>query len=214
MHTVNDMREIKLEDTMKKRFSLLAAILAAGTLSAPAFAADKHYVRGDIGINWFNDVPNGPSKAVMNNGFTGTAAIGCNYNSYRLEGEAGYLESGIDRVNGVSYNGNVSVYSLMANGYYDFDAGSVKPFIMGGLGVAQVGFNNVQRSGSASTYSEHDTAFAYQVGVGIGVPISPGLNLDARYRYFATTNFTAAAFDYSTSHVSSNGLLIGLRMNF
>ena len=82
---------------MKKRLSLLAAILATGTLASPAIAAD-HYIRGDIGINWINDVPNGSSRAHMNSGVTGTAAIGSDYGIYRVEGEIGYLDSDIKRI--------------------------------------------------------------------------------------------------------------------
>jgi opacity protein-like surface antigen len=203
---------------MKKRFALLAAFLAAGTISAPAFAAN-HYVSGAVGINWVNDVPNmpaaiQPNTALMNNGLALTGAMGCEYNSYRLEGEVGYMEGSIDKVAGVNYDGNVSVYSLMANGYYDINAGGVKPFVMGGLGLAQVGFNNVKPSATTATYSEHDTTMAYQFGVGLAVPIGKGLNVDCKYRYFGTTNFTTAFAPGNSSHVSSNGLLVGLRMNF
>jgi len=200
---------------MKKRFSLLAAILAAGTLSTPAMAAD-HYVSGAIGISWLNDVPALGSKFLMNSGITGTAAVGCDYKGYRFEGEAGYQDSSIKTLAGANYDGNVSVYSLMANGYYDINAGGVKPFIMGGVGIAQAGFNNIKPSGiPAATWSSTETTLAYQAGVGLAVPIGNGLNLDAKYRYFSTTNFSAPVTGFNNNtHVSSNSLLVGLRMNF
>ncbi|NTU68698.1 MAG: porin family protein [Chlorobiaceae bacterium] len=199
---------------MKKRHSLLAALLAAGTLSAPAFAAG-HYVSGNVGINWMNDVTGSGSKAEMKTGTTFNGAVGCNYENYRMEAEAGYQDNYIKSYAGRNYDGNITVYSLMANGYYDFDAGSVKPFLMGGVGLAQVGFNNVKESGNVDVSSEHDTTLAYQLGAGLAIPVGRHLNVDARYRYFSTTNFTAAALGSPAStHVSSNGLLVGLRMNF
>jgi len=49
-------------------------------------------------------------------------------------------------------------------------------------------------------------AFAYQIGAGIGVPISDGIMLDARYRYFATAEIE------DHMNVSSHSALLGLRV--
>jgi len=68
---------------MKKKLALLTAGLAlAGFSAAPASAAD-HYVSGNAGITWMNDVDYAGHKAEMDAGFALFGAIGCDNPGFR-----------------------------------------------------------------------------------------------------------------------------------
>jgi len=248
---------------MKKTLSLLAVFAVAGMMSAPAQAAD-HYVSGMAGISWMNDseisVPGNLEDVVgaeidlgYGSGLTLAGAIGCDYGSTRLEAEIGYQNADIqditlgwDRIIAGSYDipegsvaaaldGDASVLTLMANGFYDFDLGGVELYVMAGVGVAQVDMEINDVEGLKAELVEEiddylaesdfttnldinalsadvsETTLAYQIGAGLAVPISDGIMLDARYRYFATTDFTVlGAFD---TNVSSHSALLGLRVS-
>ena len=56
-----------------------------------------------------------------------------------------------------------------------------------------------------------ETTFAYQAGIGLGIPVADNIMLDARYRYFATTDFTMLV---ANTNVESHNALLGLRVGF
>lgn len=170
---------------MKKSLTLLAAFVIAGMWSAPVQAADQ-YVSAFGGVTW----PNGG----YDEGFTGTAAIGCDYGDTRLEAEMGYQNA-----QGSGNLDDVNLYSLMANGYYDIDLGGVDFYLTAGVGAAQV-------ETDPASYSEE--SLAYQFGAGLAVPVGTGVMLDARYRYFTTLSID----DWVPGEASSNSALLGLRV--
>jgi opacity protein-like surface antigen len=269
---------------MKKTLSLLAVLAVAGVASSPAQASNP-YVSAMAGINWPQStsftyttdyVPtywDSPSVTPLSfsNGFTGVVAVGCNHGSFRTELEAGYQRSKLNDIPGYNpgyeygYDGEdtvgeltgakASVYSLMANAFYDIPVGhGVKLYGMVGLGVAQVnlkgsssiadywgeaGYYNGSSyssyepnySADPTSYEAHATTLAYQLGAGITIPVGKGVNLDARYRYFATTDFTISGPDYTeplaiggsyenlwvtpqyNTHFSSHSVLVGVRFD-
>jgi len=248
---------------MKKTLSLLAVFAVAGMISAPAQAAD-HYISGMAGISWMNNseisVPGNLEDVVgaeidlgYGSGLTLAGAIGCDYGSTRLEAEIGYQSADIKDITlswgriiagpaeipagsvAAALEGDSSVLSLMANGFYDFDLGGVELYVMAGVGVAQVDMNITDVAGmkadvvdlvddilaeqqwttnldiNALSADVSETTLAYQIGAGLAIPVSDGIMIDARYRYFATTDFTVlGAFD---TNVSSHSALLGLRVN-
>jgi opacity protein-like surface antigen len=255
-------------ETMKKTLSLLSVLMAAGVVATPVQAATQ-YVSGFGGVSWMNNMKldelyqdtsvNHSYDYDLGTGFTVTGAIGCDYGSYRFEAEAGYqtndFKSAVDFVDGVAHDpspyvnpevgssypvrGDVSVLSLMGNGYYDFDLGSkVELYATAGVGVAQVSFHDVNDTGewvvtppngtSGSTdwvpnndpgYNGHETTLAWQVGAGLAAPIADNVKLDLRYRYFATTDFTLTgdtnhALQTGNTNISSHSVLLGLRVDF
>ena len=142
----------------------------------------------------------------------------------RLEGELGYQSGDIDSYSyiGEDYNseydvsGDITILSLMMNGYYDIDLGSgveLSPTV--GVGVAQVKADDVTFYDDDEGWSASEVTFAYQAGIGLGIPVSDGIMIDARYRYFATTDFTFEIDDdqFNTDMESHSGLL-GLRVMF
>ncbi len=56
-----------------------------------------------------------------------------------------------------------------------------------------------------------ETTLAYQLGAGLAIPVSDGVMIDARYRYFATTDFDVVGV--VETNVSSHSALLGLRVN-
>jgi opacity protein-like surface antigen len=230
---------------MKKTLAILAVVAAAGIVAAPAHASQR-YVSGAAGISWFQDsdsnliyqpVSYTADKTAFDAGFTATAALGCDYGSTRLEAEMGYQRNTIQGWD----TGKATVYSLMANGYYDIPVGKgVEIYGMAGVGVAQVNISGddsidwchyVYEEGFvhdtvATRANVHETTLAYQFGAGIAVPISKGVMLDAKYRYFATTDFTMATsggymhhgnfepyYYEMNTNISSHSVLLGLRVN-
>ena len=221
---------------MKKALSLLMVFLVAIMWSAPGFSADK-YVSGNIGIVWMDDIEfEDHDSDERNSGFAiGTdsgaslsAAYGCDYGDYRLEGELGYQrngieswkdlysgkeEKGVENEEEIEDGGSVSLLSLMLNGAYDIDLGSdVELYPYAGVGVAHITFEEAPLCFSGTSFRDKDVfSIAYQVGAGLAIPVSEDIQLDARYRYFATKGFSMDK-PSANGDLSSHSALIGLRV--
>ncbi|MBO8091921.1 MAG: porin family protein [Prosthecochloris sp.] len=239
---------------MKKALSLVMVFLVAVAFSATGYSAEKYVSLGagiswmndsDIeDVAGIVDVLGGEIEMDYGSGFTATGAFGCDYGDYRVEGEIGYQSGDVDGI-GLDFSdvidlhdwdidwdgkasadlkGDVSVLTLMVNGYYDIDLGGVElsPYV--GVGVAQVSLDDVkaadglvpeQAGHPADLLNElnldvHETTFAYQAGVVLGIPVADNIMLDARYRYFATTDFSTLAL--INTNVDSHSAMLGLRV--
>lgn len=234
---------------MKKALSLIMVFLVAVAFSATGYSADK-YISGNIGMSWMNnsdiedaagiiDILDAEVEMDYGSGLTATGALGCDYGDYRLEGEVGYQSGDIDGITfdftnvaeahgedidvfGADLDGDVSVLTLMVNGYYDIDLGGIElsPFV--GVGVAKVTISDLKYDGDLIEDAEHpydllndlnldlnETTLAYQAGVVIGIPVADNVMVDARYRYFATTDLTTLAL--LNTNVDSHSAMLGLR---
>jgi len=201
---------------MIKRTALLVGLCAC--FSTPAMSADGPYVGVNIGITMPSDSDisekggTGTGEISFDSGVAFSAALGQKIGTGRLEAEIGYKTSDIDEVSvtglgSAPLNGDASVLSFMGNGYIDFNASpTVKPYIMAGLGVA-----NLKIKLSDLDADEDDTVFAYQAGVGCGFPLSQTVTLDLGYRYMGTSD---ADFGDSEATYGSHNVLAGLRFNF
>jgi opacity protein-like surface antigen len=182
---------------MKKSLFLVGTLLVAGMWSAPVQAAD-HYVSGFGGVSWINE---GDTDA----GMTGTAAIGCDYGDTRLEAEFGYQHGSTTVLlpPAPAWKYAKDIYSLMANGYYDVDLGGVDLYGTVGLGVAQVDTGTYPHIPPSNIVDDDNVSLAYQLGVGLAVPVGSGVSVDAKYRYFSTLD---------NNQLSSHSALLGLRV--
>lgn len=139
-------------------------------------------------------------RLTLDNSIGTTLAGGYDFGLLRLEGEVGFRQS---KVSSVSRNGNaqydsdgnLSVFSTMANCYVDFHNSSrFTPYLVGGVGVAVLGLENIYGtdtgSGNASKlyHTNNDAVFAYQAGAGLGYAINRHFSVDVGYRYFGTSN--------------------------
>jgi opacity protein-like surface antigen len=90
------------------------------------------------------------------------------------------------------YNAHLSSTTLMVNGYYDFTAGGVRPYIGAGIGWARNRTDKLVqdfRFGFANTFAgatRDDTAVALMAGVGIP---HAGVTLDIGLRYIDMGKF-------------------------
>ncbi|WP_167399461.1 outer membrane beta-barrel protein [Prosthecochloris sp. ZM] len=230
---------------MKKALSLVMVFLVAVAFSATGYSADK-YISGNIGISWLNDYESSESRdgSFMPNtglfefgsGLTLAAAFGCDYGDYRAEAEIGYQSGDVDTFAfgtgemdpfAMDMTGDISILSIMGNGYYDIALGSdVELFLMAGAGFAQVNFDDValeeEMQGPNLALNVTEVAFAYQIGAGLALPVSDGIMLEAKYRYFATTDFTVSDdFDLPLNgiedtewvgNIESHSAMLGMRV--
>ncbi len=149
--------------------------------------------KGDIDDNGRGD----RFDASLNAGPLAGVVSGYDYGAWRFEIEGAYRRGGADRAKKVQADGfdrgtrdlggHVNVWSVLANGYYDFDAGtSVTPFVGIGLGVASVSAKGLDVQGLGLSVDGSDAGFAYQGLAGVKMALSADLSVNASYRYFGT----------------------------
>ena len=158
----------------------------------------------DVEGSWISEID-------YKTGFAVNGALGLNEGMYRIEGAVGYQVNDWDKVNGgdVDADAEIAILSFMANGYLDIDmpASLITPYLMAGVGVANVDF-----SADDVVDSEDDTVFAYQLGAGIGFDVAPNVLLDLGYRYFATADVSPEE-DVDVS-IASHNIMAGVRVGF
>ena len=141
------------------------------------------------------------SEMDMEAGLGALVAGGFEFES-RLRGEIelGYRKLDIDKVtypggHSSDIDGDVSTISLMANGYYTFEVGPVRPYLGGGVGLARHKGTDATESPESSG---KDTLLAYQGMAGVSLPLTETIEARLGYRYFATAD---AEFDEDLSDV-------------
>ena len=153
----------------------------------------------------------------------------------RAEFEIGFRRSDLDQLEGVEFrvggtthgvpvpidaDGQVDVLSFMVNGVYDFDAGSFRPYVGAGIGLASLDGEIKSASGQVPgvildsddvAASDTGAAIAYQVLIGVGFPLSDNLGIFAGYRYFATSE---AELDTTDMSYAAHNFEVGIRFSF
>ncbi len=202
---------------MKKR--LLLPLLFAGLWATPALATP--YVSVSAGLGLLNDSDMKVLGVTVDNMFGYSAgipvdvAVGIKSGNCRLEGAVGYQSYNINAELGVPVDTNVDVsaWSFMANGYYDFTVNNsgVSPYLTAGLGFASV-------NGSENSVDIFDdTVFAWQAGAGLGIKVSENVIVDLSYRYFKTADVAVVDLGgYGTADLTISGsrILAGIRYSF
>jgi opacity protein-like surface antigen len=205
------METQKQKRTMKK---FILPLVMVGVVAAPSLAraVTKPYVGVTGGVGLLNDSKvDGNDDAIRyNTGYLINGAVGLKQEAMRYEFEAGYHRNSVDSADySIARGAHVSMWSFMANGYYDFGPMStvgLTPYVMAGLGMVDASISD-GNWGGASTARE----FAWQLGAGIGIKTSPITTLDIGYRYLSPSD---ARFDgYKVSLASSN-FLVGIRYSF
>jgi opacity protein-like surface antigen len=215
----------------RKAIAALAVIL----LSTPALAIDEGlYVGLGGGVSFTQDPditlsgPGGTASGNLgiNTGFGVIGALGFQWkNGFAVEGEIGYrrgsggnstLTLGALSATG-DVDGNVDALSFLANGRYGFDTGtSLTPFILGGVGVARVGANDIG-AGGLTIVDDTDWVFAYQAGAGVNVALGDGFSAEATYRFFGTTgpDFTGiAGIKVEADGIKNHSIFVVLKYTF
>ncbi len=208
-----------------KLFTLVVAALLL--LPVPNAQAFEHMYAGfQVGMTWLRDadgVYNDPAFRDFNfetsydSGFSVTGFLGARVmEALRLEGEITYRNNDFDRVRDIEgsipLGGDISSWSLMFNGFYDFvNPGPFTPYLGGGIGFARIkadanflGINVIDDS---------DTVFAWQLGGGVSYALNPQMALVLDYRYFATDDpeFRDFEGDRFKSEYASHNVSVGMR---
>ncbi len=211
---------------MKKSFmSMMVALFVLLVSASFAQAAANPYVSLSAGVGFLTN-SNGESEMggdyedliEYSSGYVVNGALGLDADMFRLEGAVGYQVNELDAFAGESMEEDsdveVSILSFMANGYVDFESegSSVTPYVMAGLGVATVAFDD----DGEEVFD--DTAFAYQFGAGVGIQATPNVIIDLGYRYFATSDIDGSelpdAPSDATIDIDSHNLMAGVRFGF
>lgn len=219
---------------MKKAIMLTAGCALTLSCAMPALAAETAglYMSGHLGVAMPSDstltdstAPGVSLDIEYDADLALDLAVGYRVGPTRLEGEIGYQKNDFDDVlvsvaglgsaslksAGVPFSGDVKATSFLLNGYYDFqNASAFTPYLTAGLGVAGIKANfTLPSAGYAG--SDSDTVFAYQFGAGFEYAINQMVSLDARYRYFATSD---PSFDTLEGEFASHNLMLGARFKF
>jgi len=171
-------------------------------------------------------------KLPFDNSVMLTGAIGLRGGQYRSELEIAYQKNDLkDNLTnaiivapanpGVDITGNtgdMKVLAGMVNAYFDFNTANPQfsPYITGGIGMANVDwasridYDDGVDQGSFIINND-DTAFAFQLGTGVGISITESVILDLRYRYFSVPS---VEFETIKTRVKSHNFSGGLRVFF
>lgn len=212
---------------MKK--SYLMGLIAL--LPVNAFATDSPlYGRVDTGYSWSSDASSSPILGAglgyqFSEHIRGDVTIG--YRGWYQDSKS----AAIPPFGTVSGSSDIQSTDGLVNAYYDVGHyGHFTPYVGGGIGLAYnhadaanvaLNGNNIGQIGSG----DH-TDFAWQVGLGTAIDITPGLSFDVGYRYMDMG--TAQTSDNITSSINGNTfpgarqtanlrgseLQVGLRMAF
>jgi len=200
------------------------ALLAAATLVALPVATQAQslqypglYLGAEGGANWMLNttvnVPGfgGAANIYPNFGFAVGGVVGYDFVGPRVELE-GVYRGNTATVSGApvglgSFNASINQVAIMANVYYDFNAGGqIVPYIGAGAGIAFVdAFGFGQESNT--------TQFAYQGIIGVGYNINEQFRVNLDGRYYGTTSPYLGASNASFNN-NNFSVMLGLQYKF
>lgn len=206
--------------------SLALATLAVSAPSA-AHAAEGWYGRADVGMSIggdadiSSDVPLGGDVS-LDTAVLGAAALGfAREDGWRFELELSRRENDLDAAALLDPGGSVEATAILVNLYRDFGEGRVVPYVGLGLGLAEISLEAAYTPPlNPAAVDDADMVFAYQVASGAAVRLSPTIDLDIGYRYFAAPGFEGkgAAPPFISipvdADISQHALTVGVRFEF
>jgi opacity protein-like surface antigen len=196
----------------------------ATAVSAGAFAQgapSPFYLRAEVGYSWSKDADirdagstpgsflfcgNGPCSApgpLNDIGDSYVIGAGVGYRvapnirtelalAYRGDFDLDQSDAGAPPT---TFRGKIRSWSLMLNGYYDFEVGGPwKPYVAAGLGVARNEVKTISATNPAAATlpalfsnfqleGDTDTGFAWTLGAGVGYAVTPRMTLELGYRF-------------------------------
>ncbi len=213
------------------RLSLSILTFVFATVSAlsssPALADPQWYVSGNIGATYFSDIDaseaNGTlSQLELDTGIFVSGAVGIRVaDFFRGELEVSHKKNGVDsfslnNINIPNVNGDTGTTAALANLYVDFlPEHKLRPYVSGGIGIATI---KTDISGPTAIFTngvvsdDSDMVFAWQVGLGASLAVTPNVDLTGGYRYFGTNDFNLDTV--SVGGLGGHEIMIGARYNF
>lgn len=147
------------------------------------------------------------------NGYGFGAAVGMQFNQFRVEAELAHQRNDIDAITGYYLtlgvpSGDVKITSYMLNGYYEFPiANGWGIYLMGGLGMATTDI-------SIQSVDDNDTTFAYKGGAGVTYNINSNMAVDVGYEYLNVADVSFDRENVEVSGIYSNNLVGAFRYMF
>jgi opacity protein-like surface antigen len=219
----------------------IAMALASTMLVTPAVARDGSAYVGieggamiveDTNFDFTDDDGSVNDGVVVDHrvGYDIDLIAGYDLGSFRVEGELGYKRASVGEVGvgnllgttgpGVYYDasGRVRALSAMVNLLVDFgDDGGLNGYVGPGVGFASVKTRiNADDEGDFDTsFSDSDSAIAWQIVAGVRAPITPNLDLGLKYRFFNTQGLDYRSDDFDLDgRMRTHSLLASLIYNF
>lgn len=190
---------------------IFATLLSVALLSIPGaslFAQDMmmagtgFYVAAGGGVTLITDISEVPEKGIdgsqdkadwdLDFGFGAGGAAGYDFGDFRTEAEFSFQSANfrhdekIDNDADKKADDNLTVMSMMANGFFDLDTGTpFVPFI--GIGVGAVNLAVKLADGDAEPdFEGSGWGFGYQANIGVAYEIIDAVALTLGYKFFGT----------------------------
>jgi len=194
---------------MKYLRSVITVSAGALLVTASNLAQAQLYWRADLGYSWSQnadihdknfaqdgiicgDPACNTSGKLSDFGSSGLLSGGVGWRlspNVRVDGTATYRGwYSLDKTDGAGTNfkADVTSWSLMANGYYDFPLTWGVPYVGAGIGWAQNKADSVSATNSGLTFNAPGgtkSGFAWSLMAGVSVPVNPTLVADFGVRY-------------------------------
>ncbi|MBN1141338.1 MAG: porin family protein [Deltaproteobacteria bacterium] len=205
-------------------FGGLMAFCFALSLALPAQAQEGSFYLGlQGGGTYQRDIHEGiPSKIKADPGLAVGAVAGYTFKNIdraniRVEAEVAQRYNAADEYQNYNMDGDITSAALMVNGAVDFvNRSRFTPYLLVGLGVAYISFNDVEADGVGLEIDDEDVVLAYQFGLGCAFKMTERLNIDLGYRYFATGD-PKLRDNTGTDHrlnYENQALMVGVRFSF
>ena len=198
---------------------IAAVVLSALTVSSASAdgANGNAYLTGSLSYSMTDDLDYSNRSIIrrtasFEDALGGSAAIGYDFGGPRIELQGSMNQIEFDKISDVTASGDIDVKSAFVNAAYDFGTGPVKPFILAGLGVADIDGNASYNSndGTAESASFDGTTAAGQVGIGATIYFTDNVGLVGGYKW---THYLGAE-EVTTDFVGQHNFEMGLRVNF
>lgn len=159
-------------------------------------------------------------------GYFFAGAVGARFlEHFRTELQIGYRSTEIDHIavstESSDSKGDLSLFSIIANGYVDWDLGvGVIPFVGVGIGWGMPRLDVQNQAGATQlSIDDTDSVFVWNAMVGGTYPISEIADLSLGYRYIATEDFSLRSTRGTTAQkvdfeYDAHEIYLGLRFNF
>ena len=222
---------------------IFATLLSVALLSIPGaslFAQDMmmagtgFYVAAGGGVTLITDISEVPEKGIDDNqdkadwdldfGFGAGGAAGYDFGDFRTEAEFSFQSANfrhdeeIDNDADKKADDNLTVMSMMANGFFDLDTGTpFVPFI--GIGAGAVNLAVKLAEGDADpTFEGSGWGFGYQANIGVAYEIIDAVALTLGYKFFGTLQTQVTDPDdeerYVKPTVMAHRAELGVRFRF
>ncbi len=162
-----------------------ASVMALTTgLATAGYERDGWYLglEGGWGRVSETDISNEALEFADGMAILGTAGYAFKNSNWRIEGEVGYRNNDVDKLDKASFSdGELEEWSGMVNAIYDFNLNSER----WGLGLgAGIGIDNARYTSPIDGNDSNDKTFAFQGIAGLTYRVNQHWDIMLNYRYF------------------------------